>query len=416
MLTIYLLRTTVDADKLTGQPDIEKSVSKKSKKWAGILLGLQALSLLSAALPAVAATSEIILLQSNVSARRDSLLNNLGVVANSPFDGIVINMPATYTTMLNTQSLDYTSVYNYWLQPLVTTMPKLSNSYLNVNLRDSGDAFGSWATTLENWKVVARAGLAAGMRGIYFDNEPYVEPGAMTYPGNAANPGLGLAAYQEQFRQRGADVMNAIQSVWNSVEVVSLHGPYVSEPTTPNSVRLDQVGADGNDMRGFFFAGMLGAKGPDARVTDGGELYQYRTKEDFENSVAWRRNAMSQIPGGSVVPANLQDAWVSDMGITFGLFDQQWRPNGAYPMTPTILEESIFLAMMNADRPIWLYAEDNDYLISGGVSSEWTDAISRAKARARSAQVPVPATAFILAIGLLVLWSQKRGQRSAIMN
>jgi hypothetical protein len=112
----------------------------------------------------------------------------------------------------------------------------------------------------------------------------------------------------------------------------------------------------------------------------------------------------------------LQDAWVSDMGITFGLFDQQWRPNGAYPMTPTILEESIFLAMMNADRPIWLYAEDNDYLISGGVSSEWTDAISRAKARARSAQVPVPATAFILAIGLLGLWSQKRGQRSAIMN
>jgi hypothetical protein len=386
-------------------------VKNISKKWSGVLLGLQISALFAAAAPATAATSEVILLQSNVSARRDSLLNNLGVVANSPFDGIVINMPATYTTMLNTQSIDYSSVYNYWLQPLVTTMPKLSSSYLNVNLRDSGDPFGNWTTTLANWKVMAQAGLAAGMRGIYFDNEPYIEPSALTFPGSATNPGIGLAAYQEQFRQRGADVMNAVQSVWSNVEIVSLHGPYVSEPTTPNSVRLDQVGASSDDMRGFFFAGMLGAKGPSAIVTDGGELYQNRTKDDFDTSVAWRRNAMPQIAGGNVVPANLRDAWASDISLSFGLFDQQWRPNGAYPMTPTILEETMFQAMMHSDRPIWLYAEDNDYLVAGGVATEWIDAINRAKARARSAQVPAPATVVMLATGLLGLLLQHRRRR-----
>ena len=388
-------------------------MTKNSKKWAGLLLGLNVVCLLGQlgiATPAIAATSEVILLQSNVSARRDSLLGNLSVVANSPFDGIVINMPATYTAMLNTQTLDYNNVYGYWLQPLVGTMPKLRNSYINVNLRDSGDPFNDWTTTLANWSIVAQAGRAAGMRGIYFDNEAYVEPNALTFPGGVTNPGLGLAAYQERFRQRGADIMNAIQSVWNNVEVVSLHGPYVSEPSTPQSVRLDQVGASSDDMRGFLFAGMLGAKNPNAIVTDGGEVYQYRTAQDFANSVAWRRNAMPQIPGGSVVPASLRDTWASAISLSFGLFDQEWRPNGAYPMTPSILEEALFQAMMHSDRPVWLYAEANDYLVPGGVAPVWVDAIARAKDRARIAQVPVPATVFLMALGLLALGAQRRRQ------
>jgi hypothetical protein len=378
---------------------------KFSKLGLALVLVIELASLQLIAASANAATTEVILLQSNVAARRDSLLSNLSLVANSPFDGLVINMPATYTTMLNTAPIDYSSVYGYWLQPLVGTMPKLQNSYVNVNLRDSGDPFSNWSTTLGNWSIIARAARDAGMRGIYFDNEAYVEPNTFTYPGNAATPGLGLAAYQEQFRQRGADVMNAITSVWANAEVVSLHGPYVSVPATPQSVRLDQVGASDEDMRGYFFAGMLGAKGPSATVVDGGEIYQYRTLADFENSVEWRRFLLPQVPGSTLVPSTLRDTWSRDISLTFGLFDQEWRPNGQYPMTPSLLEEALFNAMMLADRPVWLYAEDNNYLVSGGVGSEWTAAISNAKARAiqAQAQVPVPATGLLCLLGLLAM-------------
>ncbi len=382
-----------------------------------LTLAFEALLVFSVVTPVAAATTDIVLLQSNVSARRDSLLNNLPLVANSPFSGLVINMPATYTTMLNTQALDYNSVFGYWLQPLVGTMPKLSGSYLNVNLREPGDPFGNWNTTLGNWSVIAQAAKDAGMRGIFFDNEPYVETNAFTFPGNAANPGLGLAAYQEQYRQRGADVMNAVQSVWQNAEIVSLHGPYVSEPATPKSVTLEQVGANADDMRGFFFAGMLGAKGAQAKVIDGGEVYQYRTESDFANSVAWRKEGITQVPNSDLIPADLRNTWADKISLSFGLFDQEWRPNGAYPMTPALLEEALFQALMHADSPVWLYAEANNYLIPNSVDQTWLTAISNAKARAIVAQapdptqVPAPALPLLLACGFVALALQRRAIR-----
>jgi hypothetical protein len=300
----------------------------------------------------------------------------------------------------------------------VGTMPKLSGSYLNINLRDSGDPFGNWDTTLYNWQVMAQAAKDAGMRGLVFDNEPYVEPNAFTYPGSATNPGLGLAAYQTQYRQRGADVMNAVQAVWQNAEIVSLHGPYVSDPATPASVTLDQVGVDENDMRGFFFSGMLGAKGTAAKVIDGGELYQYRTKTDFDNSVAWRKYGLPQVPNSALIPADLRATWADKISLSFGLFDQQWRPNGAYPMTPALLEEALFQALMHADSPVWLYAEANDYLIPNSVDQSWLTAISNAKERAIVAQapdpsqVPVPAVPLLLAAGLIGLVLHRRRART----
>jgi hypothetical protein len=371
------------------------------------------LLLLSAPLASHAATTELVILQGgpNLSARTQNLLQNLGHIANSPASGIVLDIPATYSATLAGERLDYNTVFNTWMQPLVGTMPKLSSSYLRINLRDAGDPFSSsWNGVLENWTIVARAAKAAGMRGIYFDNEAYSEPLTFQFPGNVANPGLGLAAYQEQYRQRGADVMNAVQSVWASAEIVNLHGPYVSEGTTPQSIRLDQVGADPTDMRGYFFAGMLAAKGDAAKVTDGGELYQYRNQADFDASVAWRRYAMPQVPGSTVVPAGLRDSWADKITLSFGLFDQQWRPNGAYPMNPALLEEALFQAFMHADSPVWLYAENNDYLKPGGVDASWINAINNAKARSVIAQVPEPTTWLMWVAGAaaLLLWARRK--------
>jgi hypothetical protein len=369
---------------------------------------------------ATAATTDLVILQSgpNLSARTQNLLNNLDHIAASPISGVVLDIPATYQTTLAGERLDYNTVFNTWMQPLVGTLPKLSNSYLRINVRDAGDPFSSsWNGVLENWSTVARAAKAAGMRGIYFDNEAYQEPLTFQFPGNVANPGLGLAAYQEQYRQRGADVMNAVQSVWANAEIVNLHGPYVSEGTTPQAVRLDQVGADPNDMRGYFFAGMLAAKGAAAKVTDGGELYQYRTQADFDRSVDWRRFAMPQVPGSSVVPASLRGTWANKITLSFGLFDQQWRPNGQYPMNPALLEEALFQAFMHSDSPVWLYAEDNDYLKAGGAGQEWVNAIVNAKARAVIAQVPEPTTwaLWLVGVGGLMAWLRSRRHAATVI-
>jgi PEP-CTERM motif len=382
--------------------------------WRPVRAGLFALASLLGTSATLAATTELVILQSNLSSRTQFLLQNLDHVAASPFDGVALNIPATWSGTLKTERLSYTSVFNDWLQPLVGRMPKLAGSYLRVNLRDSGDPFDNWAPVLDNWAVLARAAHATGMRGIYFDNEAYSEA-TMEYPGTVAYPGLGLAAYQERYRQRGAEVMGRLQAEWQGVEIVTLHGPYVSEPATPAAVRRDQVGASATDMRGYFFAGMLQDKGPLARVTDGGELYQYRNAADYELSTQWRRYGIAQVSGSTLVPASLAGSWASRLSLSFGVYDRQWLPN--YPMTPALLEEALFQAFMHADSPVWLYADQNDYLVPGGVDAAWLGAINSARQRALVAQVPEPSVWVMMALGVCgVVGMAGRARRSGVMT
>jgi hypothetical protein len=159
---------------------------------------------------------------------------------------------------------------------------------------------------------------------------------------------------------------------------------------------------------------MLGAKGAQAKVIDGGEVYQYRTEADFTNSVAWRKDGLPQVANSALIPTNLRATWSEKISLSFGLFDQEWRPNGAYPMTPALLEEALFQALMHSDSPVWLYAEANNYLIPNSIDQTWLSAISNARERAILAQapdptqVPTPAIVLLFALGFIAIAVQKR--------
>jgi hypothetical protein len=343
-------------------------------------LTMQGLAALAADIP------DLLMMQSGLSSRTQILLENLDHVRATPFDGLTINIPASWDGTLKTTQLDYDVVYGDWLAPLVGTLPKLSRSYLLMVVRDMGDPFDDWSQVIRNWETMARAARDAGMQGLWFDNEAYYEP-YFDFPQTVRYPKRGLAAYQAQFRLRGEQIMQRLRALWPQIKIVHLHGPYVSEPATPPEITLEQVAVSARDLRGYFFAGMLRRAQAPAQAVDGGELYQYRTALDFERSAAWRRNGIAEVPDSSLVPPGIAQLWRQRIPLSFGVYDLQWKPD--YPMTPQLLEEALYQALLHADAPVWLYSETpaHDYLVPGGVAPEWMQAVERAKQRAQAAKI-----------------------------
>jgi hypothetical protein len=344
-------------------------------RWCAALLTISA----AAATPGLT-RPEFLIFQADISARTQIIEQNLAWIEALPADGIVLNIPASWDGTLKTTKLDYAVVHGVWLQPLVGRFPKLKKSYLLVNIRDMGDPFDDWAQVQRNWVVLVRAARDAGMKGIFFDNEYYFEP-YFEYPATVKYPAKGLRAYQERFRFRGAQLMRLSQQNWANVRILHAHGPYASEPATPDRITIDQVGRSPEDMRGYFFAGMLAAARPGAEVIDGGELYQQRTAADFEAAAAWRRTGIAAVPGSTLVPPALRAAWPQKIKLGFGLYDLSLK--NKYPMSPAILEGIITRALRTSDGPVWLFTESGrDYLQPGKVGPEWIAAMRRGMARA----------------------------------
>jgi hypothetical protein len=89
----------------------------------------------------------------------------------------------------------------------------------------------------------------------------------------------------------------------------------------------------------------------------------------------------------SLVPPGIAQLWRQRIPLSFGVYDLQWKPD--YPMTPQLLEEALYQALLHADAPVWLYSETpaHDYLVPGGVAPEWMQAVERAKQRAQAAKI-----------------------------
>ena len=323
--------------------------------------------------------ADLILYQPNTHARTQSILRNLDFILAQPFDGVVLNIPASWSVMQPGVTLTYDSIYRSWLEPLKTRFNSKRRNYVLAVVREAADPFDSWTTVINNWVALARAARDSGAVGLFFDNEEYFEQ-LWDYPGDVKYPSRSLSAYQAQYRERGKELMNALIAAWPAIRIVTTHGPYVSEPRTPNSVSLLQIEPRSNRLSGFFFTGMLEAAGTQAQVIDGGEVYQYRSESDFSGSYTWRKDTLPQVASTALIPSGLRSVWRSRLRVAYGVYDQQWKSN--YPMSPSILQTSLSRALARSDGLVWLFVEGDgsrNYLAPGGVSSSWTSAIRAAR-------------------------------------
>jgi hypothetical protein len=253
----------------------------------------------------------------------------------------------------------------------------LRHNFAAVLSRNPPDLFDDWSVVILNFGALARAAREAGLEGVYLDNENYGVRWA-DYPSGVAYPGKSLQEYQAQARLRGRQVLTAMTAVFPDITVLTLHGPYVSEPKAPSP--LFPSWQLSNRLLGPFFAGFVEGAGPKTRVVDGGELYHLRTPEEFRQSYEWRKKTIaSDRVDCAFLPPALRAQWSARVELAFGVTD---RPFGGLGMDAAGLKSALTQALVHSDRYAWLYVEGPTLLAPparGGAPAEWVDAVRQAR-------------------------------------
>jgi hypothetical protein len=311
--------------------------------------------------------------------------DNLTFLESQPFDGMVVYLRDPAMTLnvsmaVMTSSPLAPSAVAAVLAPLVGLPWKRLTQNLGFVLGNTPpDFFDDWTVTIGNWKVLAKAAKDAGLKGICFDNEQYFAPWG-NYSLSKYKATKTLAEYQTQARVRGAEVMRAVTSVFPDIVLLTLHGPYISEPSVPEYLGFRRL--PGNELLGPFFVGFVEGAGASAKVIDGGELYTLRTPPEFKSSYDWREiDIASPEVNCAFIPQALRASWKSAVSSAFGVYD---KPVLGVPMDPTILASTLANAIRQADQFVWFYAEASSFLIPPptGASAAWVNAIRQARATA----------------------------------
>jgi hypothetical protein len=295
---------------------------------------------------------------------------------------------ATLGVMTNTP-ISHSSIATVLSPMASTTFTQIRENFAYVTGVSPPDFFDSWSVPIQNFANLARALKEAGLKGICFDNEQYFEQWA-SYPDGVAYPAYTKAQYQTQARLRGKQVMEAMVAEFPDIVVITLHGPYISEPEAPWQLGFPGV-VDGNAFMGPFFVGMHEGRGSQATNVDGGEIYWLRDDNDFAVVADWRRNDIaSDAVDCDFIPDSLRPSWPDTISLSFGVYDM---PSGGQAMSPLILASTLANALEAADQYVWFYTESMTFLKpenQGGATSVWVDAVRSVVPGGSPAGTPAP--------------------------
>jgi hypothetical protein len=292
--------------------------------------------------------------------------DHLAYMETKPYDGAGISSNAGWTLM-DGPSISYTTMYNEFAPMAGLTYTKLKHNLAAVNINRPADFFDDWSVTIQNFATFAKMIKAiGGIEGILFDNEAY-KLGVFNYPDDCKYASTkSLLEYQNQARLRGSQIMAAMIAEFPDIQVLFLHGPYVSWPNVPSYV-LPNSWASGNELMGPFSVGFMQNEGSGGAMgRDGGELYQLRSATDFQNAYQWRKYdfGTDQLNVPWIPSAIRNSVWPKVCGVDFGVY------NGG-GQTSTSIKTTMINALTRCDRYTWFYVEGFDLFSPGGTPTHW---------------------------------------------
>jgi hypothetical protein len=304
------------------------------------------------------------------------LIKNIDYIESQPFDGMFLNSVSGWNLM-NGQSVSYDSIYSEF-RMLKGAFKKFKYNFLYVFINYPGDFWNDsvWTITSANFANMAKVAKELGCKGIIYDNEEYRPKKWLDYSEKYRNPKYDLLQHRDQAILRGKQLMEAMVAVFPDIEVMSYHGPYLSEPNyrIPNIVMGQADKWDHYEMLGPFFVGMMLGKGEKATIIDGGELYQYRTEKDFTYSYNCRKfEIASEETNSWFIPVKLRRTWPNDINVAFGVYYVEWLKQ--YPMNYEIMKTTLKNALKTTDKYVWYYTEPESWLTPGKMPHKWADLI-----------------------------------------
>lgn len=309
------------------------------------------------------------------------LIDRWSFIETLPFDGVVIFPPnyLYHTVMQPGQTVSYQQVYtDSRLGELSAKFNKVKHNYLMAWCRKAeffDDA--TWTTIVQNFANYAKAAKDAGIAGIVFDNEQYIEnpwkyPDAVDYSSTKT-----LAQYQAQVRLRGKQVMAAMIAQFPNIEVITAHGPHWSEPKF-NELLLPNPTYGDVQLAGSFYIGFVEAvidakaAGKSPKAIDAGEFYKPRTVQEFDDLYQFRKTYMASTENNSAqIPASLRSTWASNFSVSQAVSNQTQEA----PQSPAIMRTTMENAARRADDVVWFYSVKLDWYTSGAVSQDWITAV-----------------------------------------
>jgi hypothetical protein len=308
--------------------------------------------------------------------------DNLAYLDGLPFDGLAVYMRRPdlsdniTLSVVSDQPLGAARIADVLAPIAGLRFRSLLWNFAAVIARSPPDFFDDWSIVVRNFADLAGSARAAGLRGIYFDNENYFAPWAK-YPDGVKYKTKTLREYQDQAFLRGRQAMEAMAAQFPGVAVITLNGPYISEPKAPAPLFPQVQGS--NQLLGPLFVGFFAGVGA-GRCVDGGELYILRTPEEFDAAYQWRKRTIaSPEVDCAFIPRDLRASW-GKVSVGFGVYD---RPFAGRAMDPGILRATLTNALRRADDFVWLYVEGSTFLRppdKGGAGADWVDAVRQARA------------------------------------
>jgi hypothetical protein len=219
-------------------------------------------------------------------------------------------------------------------------------NYLMAFVDRPGDWLDDWSVSIANFGDLARLAKDGGFVGIALDNEQYGGR-VWNWPEDAAQPGLGYAAYAAAAREKGLEIGAVMRDAFPEIRVLLLHGPYIADGDVPNDIRRNQFGVGEFELFGPFYAGLLEGVGERGRVIDGGEVYALRDAGEFARHAHWRRWTLSSATHDAAFLDEADRARHRSRGeVSFGVYPREF-PAG-FVMSPSILRTTLEHAMRHS--------------------------------------------------------------------
>ena len=345
------------------------------------LRALLAACTLSAIFPATSGAGPLLInaQQATFRTRPEYVREHFAHIDSLPFDGLVVST-ATGSVLMNGTARSYAQMASDFAPLDGLTFTRMTHNFALVNVDRPADFFGDWSVTIENFRMLARVLKEKGIAGIFFDNEEYHDS-LFNYPDDCSDLSKSLDQYRDQARLRGRQIMQAVGEEYPGIVVMVFHGPYSSFADTPNQVRGGQTNPDLDELRGPFSVGFIEGLDSRSHFVDGGEVYAYRTVDDFQVSYDYRKTTIASAAADCpFIPGYLRPVWPPKVGISFGVYNYGFA---GQTMDPTIMRTTLERALLRCDDFVWLYCEDLNWNAPGEVGQTWVDAVVGARAAAQ---------------------------------
>ncbi|MDX1932704.1 MAG: hypothetical protein SFU56_08885 [Capsulimonadales bacterium] len=261
-----------------------------------------------------------------------------------------------------------------------TKFRKFTDNFLRVDLMPADiDWFDDYSPVVGNLRLMARIAREGGVKGIFLDTEQYANKGYIfTYDKQRNRSTKSLEQYGEQARQRGREILEAIQEEYPDLTLILSFGRSLAitergKPRKSSGIRYDLLPA--------FVDGLTDAARGKTSIVDGFEpSYKYREKSQFADAYRIiKEEAAREAPDA--------DRYRKYVTAGFGIWlDADWQKTG-WSMTsaagnyfpPDDLRDAVRAALNRSDRYVWVYSQKPNWWKRTNVPKEYLRALREAR-------------------------------------